>query len=133
MRLKKILPLEEMVRQMREGLYHYHMTGHDDETAYLAYSDTFAFASNTLYEKLIAPFKNELSENLIIIPDGVLNYIPFEALLTENPSSPHQFKNHSYLIKNHRISYSYSSTSLQELKQKKNKATKGLSCFCSFI
>ena len=47
--------------------------------------------------------------HLIIVPDGILNYLPFESLITEeesNDESPH------YLIEDYTLSYSPSSTSI---------------------
>ena len=128
-KVDKNFPLNDRIKQMRNGLYHYHLSGKDDETSYKAYADTFAVASFQLYEKLLAPFEKGLPEKLIIIPDGVLNYIPFEVLLKQKPKENHQFKNHVYFIKDHQISYSYSATFLLELKRKKNKASKGLLAF----
>ncbi|WPP52316.1 CHAT domain-containing protein [Catalinimonas niigatensis] len=63
----------------------------------------------TLYQKLVAPFEKEISdkERLIIVPDGQLNYIPFE-MLNDDPASNH------YLIFNHAFSYAYSASLLEE-------------------
>ncbi len=127
--LKRDFPLLDWVTQMRNGLYQYHLSGKDDEASYRAYSDTFAMASHKLYEKMVAPFEKDLPEKLIIVPDGVLSYIPFEVLLKQKPNENHQFKNHAYFIKDHQISYGYSATFLLELKHKKTKASKGLLAF----
>ena len=60
--------------------------------------------SNKLYDTLIKPFEEELSnyQNLIIVPDGALAYLPFEALS----------RGDQYLIENFRIKYEPSLTSL---------------------
>jgi len=49
-------------------------------------------------------------ENLIIIPDGALATIPFEALLTDNSGSLNgdDFKKYPFLINRYNVSYSYS-------------------------
>ncbi len=64
--------------------------------------------SSPLYNLLIRPFEEQLSdyENLLIIPDGPLAYLPFEAIQTDN----------SYLIERFKIKYSPSVTSLTLLK-----------------
>ena len=54
-------------------------------------------------------FPNQIDskiKNLIIIPDGILGLIPYEALLTEYSQS--DFKDLPYLINKYNISYSYS-------------------------
>lgn len=65
--------------------------------------------SEKLYEVLIRPFEDEISSynNLVIIPDGALAYLPFEALM----------KNGRYLVESHRIKYEPSLTSLTLLKE----------------
>jgi len=64
------------------------------------------------YYKLLFP--RPLPDNitkLVIIPDGNLGLIPFEALLTEEYSGkPEQFHKFPYLIKKYEISYNYSAS-----------------------
>ncbi len=127
--INRNFPLEEWVRQLRKGTYFYQMSGINDQSTYLAYSDTFALASYQLYKKLISPFKAQLSEKLIIIPDGVLNFIPFETLISQQPKESHHFKSHNYLLKQHQISYSFSGTLLEKMSKKKSNATKKLLAF----
>lgn len=127
--IKKDFPLAEWIKQMREGLYAYHMTRQSDETLYKKYNDKYATAAFQLYEKLIAPFQADMPEKLIIVPDGILGYVPFDALLTERPHQSHQFRKHAYLLKQHQISYSYSTTLLAEMQQKQQKATKNWLAF----
>lgn len=61
-----------------------------------------------LYELLLKPFEEYIkdSTSLIIIPDGPLMEIPFEAFLTSEPAND----NPPYLIKRNAVSYHYSST-----------------------
>ncbi len=65
-------------------------------------STDFIQSASELYNQLIAPIEKELSalENLVIIPDGELSQIPFEALV-----SPQDQK---FLIEKTAISYNYS-------------------------
>ncbi|MDC0230541.1 CHAT domain-containing protein [Aureispira] len=73
----------------------------------------FCLTSYELYHKLL---HNELmteSKRLIIIPDGILNYVPFETLLTDIPmDSVHNinFPDLAYILKQKTISYNYSSS-----------------------
>ena len=72
--------------------------------------------AHQLYEKLLAPIADSLPEHLIILPDGVLSYLPFEVLLTAAPTAaPNRWQDHPYLLKKHSISYAYSATMLREM------------------
>ncbi|MBL7814566.1 MAG: CHAT domain-containing protein, partial [Saprospiraceae bacterium] len=74
-----------------------------------------------LQQKLIAPLSNLLTREVVIVPDGVLGYVPFDVLLTEQPKDALKFEKHSYLGKKHIISYNYSATLWQEMRDKKHK------------
>ncbi len=86
-----------------------------------------------LYDLLFRPIGKMLSgkTKLVIIPDGVLYYIPFEALLTSTPRQIHKivdFTMLAYLLRSYEISYSYScSFYLNRLQQKDTTTTTGLS------
>lgn len=72
--------------------------------------ESFAEYRNLSYEIYKTVFPESLSDNidnLIIIPDGFLGVIPFEALLTSQVSD-YNFKNYPYLINKYTISYNYS-------------------------
>jgi len=75
-------------------------------------------AAKRLFNQLLAPLVKNLNdsiENLIIIPDGLLYYLPFEALImdSEDMSSDPKF-----LIESFKISYAPSSSSLLFLKKR---------------
>ncbi|HET6558355.1 MAG TPA: CHAT domain-containing protein, partial [Prolixibacteraceae bacterium] len=74
----------------------------------------YSVSGYQLYEKLLKPVSNLLKgKDLTIIPDGKLSYIPFDALLTQFPdTSRMNFRDLEYLIRDHAINYSYSSTIL---------------------
>jgi tetratricopeptide (TPR) repeat protein len=67
-----------------------------------------------LYKFLITPVESQISnkQKWIIIPDGELYKIPFEALLSKPVSSPEEaeYTDLDYLVKEHEISYHYSAT-----------------------
>ncbi len=60
----------------------------------------FTKASYTLYEKLNLPD----SKNLIIVPDGILSFVPFQTLIVETTDS-REFSQMPFLIFNSSISY----------------------------
>lgn len=76
-----------------------------------AYAD-YTRAASYLYKKLIEPCRESIQGNsLIIIPDGLLSYLPFEALLTaEVDSDKIDYRQLPYLLRDYNISYSYSAT-----------------------
>lgn len=121
-KLPNDFPLHQWVNRLQSSIYTWYLTGQESEETYQAYTDTFATTAHQLYQKLLAPIveKYPLSSRLIIVPDGVLGYVPFEILLKEKPRNPTQFANHNYLIKDHQISYCYSATLLQEMKEKQH-------------
>lgn len=128
--IKKDFPLDTWAKQMRRGIYQYHLKSSASPIDYATHNDTFAIAAHRLYDKLIAPIKAELPHRLIIIPDGILGYLPFEALLTRKPEQRQHFKSHAYLLHEHEISYSYSATLLEEMKSARTKkASKSLLAF----
>lgn len=64
--------------------------------------------ANAIYNILKLP-NNKHNKNLIIIPDGILNFIPFEALLSQK-SSTTKFSKMHYLLKDFAIGYTNSAT-----------------------
>ncbi len=66
----------------------------------------------SLYHKLIAPLENYLStiKSLIIVPDGDLNHIPFEALIRHKPLKTDDFSKMDYMANRFEISYHYSAS-----------------------
>jgi len=65
-----------------------------------------------LYTTLIKPIEDDLNgNNLIVIPDGAISYIPFDALLTAKvPHGTPNYRNIPYLVKDFSVGYAYSST-----------------------
>ena len=107
----------------------------------------FVADSRYLYQVLLEP---SLSPNspftdhhspLIIIPDGILNFLPFNLLLTEAPDentvANSDYRSLPYLISNHDIRYEYSATLMVESKRSKpgsfwQKLKKSQPAYCGF-
>ncbi|MDZ7876180.1 MAG: CHAT domain-containing tetratricopeptide repeat protein [Saprospiraceae bacterium] len=68
-------------------------------------SGFFHEEAHFLYQKLIAQTGIQRGEDLTIVPDGILHYLPFEVLLTEKPKTPTRFNLYAYLLNAHTISY----------------------------
>jgi len=75
------------------------------------YSKEELSASNYLYKYLIKPVEELIKDkdNLVIIPDGYLFYLPFETLC-ESENYPRRLSDLQFLIKKHAISYHQSAT-----------------------
>ncbi|MCB0276519.1 MAG: CHAT domain-containing protein [Calditrichaeota bacterium] len=78
----------------------------------------------SLHQVLLGPLVESglLREKLVILPDGPLYQIPFEALLTDLPDDFRTrtgFARLPYLLRRHEISYHYSATLFSHLAQRK--------------
>ena len=70
---------------------------------------SYFYAAYNLYERLVAPYSKFLRDkkHLIVIPDGILNQIPFEAFLVKpNNIIPDDFSSLPYLVSTYSLSYS---------------------------
>lgn len=76
--------------------------------------------SYALYHRVFRPLQKALQGTtaLLIIPDGPLSYLPFEALLSKMPQNPAYFKTHPYLLRQYAIQYNYSGSLAWELCRK---------------
>ena len=99
-----------------------------------SYADSI-YAANAfkLYEYLIKPIEFELegNSNLEIIPDGVLNYLPFDALIQKrvSPKMLGLYENetdYKYLARDYQISYCYSATLMDLMSNNKSQSQKEL-------
>jgi CHAT domain-containing protein/Tfp pilus assembly protein PilF len=94
--------------------------------AYTTYTG-YVNSSFNLYRILLEPVKNEIAaKDLIIIPDGILGYVSFESLLTDEVYvSSVDYKSLPYLIRKHTINYGYSGTLLvNSIKSENNRPVK---------
>jgi len=126
-KIKKNFDLSHYVQSMREGIYGYHFTPKPERTdsLYKACIKLYIESASTLYQQLVAPVVTENVQNLIIIPDGEINFIPFSALLTHKPNKQALFKDYPYFIKKYSINYLYSaSIDLKQKQEKKNSTPK---------
>jgi CHAT domain-containing protein/tetratricopeptide (TPR) repeat protein len=87
------------------------------------YSD-FVRLSHNLYKILVEPVVNEIKDKrIIIVPDEVINLIPFEVLITDNAhdSNIADFSKLPYLVRDYPVSYAYSASLLMNRGTQKNK------------
>lgn len=102
-------PVDSLVNQLNRGILQKQTKG-------------YATAAVNLYDKIFKPIRAACgtSTHLIISPDGILSHIPFEALLTQKVAKEEEqyFKDYPYLINDFVISYNYSASLWNEMKQK---------------
>lgn len=111
-RMEKDFPLEAWVTQLRHDIEAFQFPGNDREQLCHSYTRL----AQQLYKKLVQPMeKYRLPEQLLIVPGGILGYLPFDVLLYEVPAADCAFKTYPYLARRHTISYSYSSTLFKEM------------------
>ena len=100
--------LKDATEELRSLLSY--KTANNSENDYELNKATFASASFKLHQLLIAPIQDLIrkDDNLCIVPDGPLCYLPFDLLLTSKPKSDNSYKTLPYLVNEINISYSNS-------------------------
>jgi|WetSurMetagenome_2_1015567.scaffolds.fasta_scaffold00001_356 CHAT domain-containing protein/tetratricopeptide (TPR) repeat protein len=91
----------------------------------------FVRTGNELYGVLIDPVRKYFrSDNLIISPDNILSYLPFEAFLTSGYNGEDiLYRKLSYLMNDFNISYVYSATFMNESARRPAKNDNSLVAF----
>lgn len=88
-------------------------------------TEKFVMQSNALYKILIQPIKSHLktSKKLVIIPDAILQQIPFSTLVSKETSTKENdlsYQNLNYPLLDYQISFHYSSSLWVLARQKKS-------------
>lgn len=83
--------------------------------------EPFVESSRYLYQTLIEPVQSSIEgKKLLIIPEGLLNYLPFEVLLTEETRSGEiDYQQLPYLLRKYPIGYAYSASLWLETQRSK--------------
>ena len=97
--------LEGILQQLQDFDPTQHKTDHFRE---------FCSYSHELYKTLFKPVEKYLvSDKIILVPDEILSYLPFEILLYQLPGpETRDYRNLSYLLKKYSLGYSYSASLL---------------------
>jgi CHAT domain-containing protein/Flp pilus assembly protein TadD len=132
--VEKEFPLADWVTQMvQQGIGYQEIpfnqrTGRETRESFQAYNQS----ATQLYDKLWAPIQDLVGEKVIIIPDAQLNYLPFEALLSQEPEATNEFGSYPYLIRRHEIRYSYSAGLWQQMRDRVRKPSEHLLAMAPF-
>lgn len=92
--------------------------------------EQYTQTGHRLYQYLIDPIKEHLREEVIIIPDGVLGFLSFDMILSSVPTNLFSLRDYPFLLRDHTISYNYSTRLYQEMKDRKS--VKGLKPYIGF-
>ena len=113
--------LDTWIKNLREGTYEYWLSSNQNQELYQRSIKKYTRSAHKLFQVLVAPAfaENDLPERTIIIPDGIIGYIPFEALLTNQPKENGNFGEYPFLIKSSETSYAFSIKLHLEMKEKK--------------
>ncbi len=113
--------LNDYANQLHKEIINYSQI--NKEKQYTAYQ-TYTNSAFWCYEKLVMPIlanKKEI-QHLIIIPDGILCHLPFEAFLTEKAPPIGGYQKLDYLIEKYQVSYDYSAALWKENQQYKTRS-----------
>ncbi len=93
--------LDQQIRQFHQLL----KSGTEEKNGNCSGYDELALQ---LYQSLIQPFE-PLKEEIVIVPDGLIGYVPFNALLYAAPTASCDFATYPFLANKYRVSLHYSS------------------------
>jgi CHAT domain-containing protein len=85
----------------------------------------------SLYNTLIEPAKKYfISDNLIISPDNILSYLPFETIISSVYEGQEiLYRKLNYLMNDYNISYNYSAAFMKEIEKRESRRTNELVVF----
>ncbi|OFY51926.1 MAG: hypothetical protein A2X22_04510 [Bacteroidetes bacterium GWF2_49_14] len=121
-----MIPLDSLTMARTDFLINYMKGGYSTYNG--SEMRSFYEASSGLYSILIQPFEGMIeNKELIIIPDGLLNYISFDALIKPSGKAvKHDFHSYEYLIREHIVSYGFTATLYQFHPVHKKEATRSI-------
>ena len=117
-------PLDQWIERLQVNIRNQSSAFDWSQDQYVQQADAFVTLSSQLYTKLFKPIEESfpLSEKVVLVPDGKIAYIPFDGLVKEQAANTTQFKAHQYLLSAYEVSYTFSGTVLQKLKERSPKS-----------
>ena len=119
----------EEVLEMYDHLSRYFLQGKPSEQLFKESAEAYGKRAYSLYQVLFPNIGIPYPKRLIIIPDGILGYVPMSALLTQEVEQPTEFRNHAYLLHTHQLSYGYSAALLLKMTRPQQSEAEGLLAF----
>lgn len=100
--------VDKDLEKFRKALTEYHTILDPSDDLYDRNLETGIELGQSLYRRLILPVAGLLPERIIVIPEGNLWYLPFEALLAGAPADAGNFRTYPFWYKEKAISYALS-------------------------
>lgn len=107
-----------------QGLIRRYLAFFENDFAILNDPAGYFQTAHALWQKLLPP-ETALASVLTILPDGILNFVPFEALVTTADGAP-TLRNAAYLIRQKEVRYAWSLAVLRQQKNLKSRASRYL-------
>lgn len=104
--------LKDEIQQLRSGIYDFYTVFNGSDSLYKICKQNYTNAASQLYKQLVQPIEGQLKGEVIVIADDLLNFIPFEALLTDKVSSTTPYSEMPYWVKAKTISYEFSASEM---------------------
>lgn len=124
--LSRAQDLEQQILAWRKSISDYQNPTINKEPLMATYIDLGHQLYNQLLADVLPQQKN--TTDLLIIPNGILNILPFEALLTQQASANTSFTDLPYLLQDYTCTYTYSANLYQWLSERELKG-EGLGAF----
>jgi CHAT domain-containing protein len=115
--------IDDLIAKMHYGITGYYTSSEQSDDLQTTTLKTYVSSASKLYDLLIKPFHSFLKQKLIIVPSGELNTISFNALLEERPKRISYLNTYKYLVNKYQISYSYSASLYDEMRENAVKKT----------
>ncbi|WP_222982529.1 CHAT domain-containing protein [Flagellimonas meishanensis] len=112
--IEKTAAYKKWIKDFREGLTNYRQVMEASPKTKKAFAEAAHGLYRMLLKKTLDGAKQSIKK-IIVIPDGELSYLNFEAMLSSTPADTGSFnyKDLHYLIKDYAIGYAYSSKFLR--------------------
>lgn len=110
------LSLNQKIPALRKALVAYHTGDNPERKPLTDFVAEYHDLARELYRQLIVPIEG-LSPRTIIVPDGILGYLPFEALIAEDAADRQDYTQFSYMMDESSISYAFSAAVLAMFKR----------------
>jgi len=104
-----------------KGLLEQYLAYFENQNAILNDPQGYLNAAYLLWQKLL-PAELASAQIINIVPDGFLNFIPFDALVTAPPETSTSLRNAPYLIRRQQVRYAWSLSVLGQQKKLKSNA-----------
>ncbi len=121
--------ISELIRTYNNSIIQFGTTHKYNEKEALESLQTYRLAGRSLYNTFLAPVANQLTSNLVFIPDEEIGQFTYAALLTDTVSNRTAIRTFPFLIKKHAISTSPAVALLYEMKEKNVQNSRSAICF----